>query len=100
MKNCIDKLGKIFKGLFVFLMISGFTGIILYIGLSIMIGIIPVMVILMAIAGTIIYFNKDKVKEVSEKFNEDIKKAMNEANSDKSDEVKSDAEVSTESEVK
>jgi uncharacterized protein YpmB len=100
MKNCIEKIGMIFKGLFVFLMISGFTGIMIYVGLSIMIGILPVMVIFMAIAGTIIYFNKDKIKEVSEKFNEDIKKAMDEVNSGKSDEVKSDAEVSTESEVK
>jgi uncharacterized membrane protein len=100
MKNCINKIGEIFKGLLVFLMIAGFTGIILYIGLSIMIGIIPVMVILMAITGIIIYFNKDKIKKISEKFNEDIKKAMDEANSGKSDEVKSDTEVSTESEVK
>jgi ABC-type lipoprotein release transport system permease subunit len=95
MKNCINKIGEIFKGLFVFLMIAGFTGIILYVGLSIMIGIIPVMVILIAITGTIIYFNKDKIKEVSEYI-----KVMDEANSDKSDEVKSDAEISSESEVK
>jgi hypothetical protein len=54
----------------------------------------------MAITGTIIYFNKDKIKEMGEKINEDIKKAMDEANSDKSDEVKSDAEISSESEVK